>query len=324
VSEIVLGVAASHSTLMNTHWDETEDKVGAISYRDGLSEARDLIAERRPDVAVIIGSNHFRGLWLDLMPAFTFGVGDVIGSGESGTPGGPLLARPDLAHHLLEHAVASGFDPAFSGKLQVDHGITHAVQYLLRDLEVPIVPLVVNMFAPPLPRLDRCVALGRDLGAAVAEHPGDLRIAVIASGGLSHALPWPDWRDPKTDDDAFMVEAWLHSRENWAEYDPRRREIILASDPWLNEGFDRDVLDRLSQGTMEELVGLEGTLAEVAGNGANELRSWLMMAAACGFAPGRPVAYAAMPEWRTGMAIGVIGSPSTVATTPALHERQRA
>lgn len=309
MSEIVVGIAASHSTLMNTHWDVTEDRAGAEAYRDGLSAARDLVAAAEPDVTLVVGSNHFRGLWLDLMPSFTLGVGEVVASGESGTPEGPLRTEPEFAHHLLEQSVHEGFDLAFSGRLQVDHGISHAVQYVLAGLDVPITPLIVNMFAPPLPRLDRCVALGRTLGRVIHDHDGDLRVAVIASGGLSHALPWPDWRQPNDDDDEFMVRAWLNGRENWADYDQRRREIILKADPWLNEDFDEDVLDRLAAGTLEELVALDGTLAEVAGNGANELRSWLMMAAACGFAPGRPIAYAPMPEWRTGMAVGAIDRP---------------
>lgn len=313
MSTVVVGIAASHSTLMNTHWEETEDTAGAEAYRDGLVAAREAVASAEPDVALVVGSNHFRGLWLDLMPSFTLGVGDVVASGESGTPKGPLPINPDFAHHLLAKSIDAGFDLAFSGRLQVDHGISHAVQYILHGLHVPVTPLIVNMFAPPLPRLDRCVALGETLGRAIADHGGDLRVAVIASGGLSHALPWPDWRAPRDDDDAFMVQAWMDGRDNWADYDKRRREIILKAEPWLNEDFDRDVLEHLGAGTLRELVALDGRLTELAGNGANELRSWLIMAATCGFAPGRRIAYAPMPEWRTGMAVGAIDTPASPA-----------
>jgi 2,3-dihydroxyphenylpropionate 1,2-dioxygenase len=89
VARIVLGVGASHSTLMNTHWDQVVNVEGAERFRDGLDQARETIAAARPDVAIIIGSNHFRGFWLDLIPAFTLGVGEVIGSGEAKTPAGP-------------------------------------------------------------------------------------------------------------------------------------------------------------------------------------------------------------------------------------------
>ena len=45
------------------------------------------------------------------------------------------------------------------------------------------------------------------------------------------------------------------------------------------------------------------------GNGANELRTWIVMAAACGWSPGRTLCYSPMPEWLTGMAVAVIERP---------------
>lgn len=314
MSRIVLGVAASHSTLMNTHWDATADQEGASRYRDALGHAREAVEAAAPDLVVVVGSNHFRGLWLDLMPAFTLGVGEVIAAGESGTPKGPLSTDPDAAQRIAQHLVDARFDIAFSGKMQVDHGISHAVQYLLPGTDAPVLPLIVNMFAPPLPRLDRCEALGRELAAAVAALAGDRRVAVIASGGLSHALPWPDWRAPVSEDDAFMVEAFLDGRENWSDYDARRREIIVNAEARLNEDFDHEVLGWLERGELSSLLAHQDDLADIAGNGAQELRSWLLVAAACGHAPGRALAYSPMREWLTGMGVAVIEQPRRPAS----------
>lgn len=152
MTEIVLGVGASHSTLMNTHWEETFHKDRAERFRDALAEAREDLAAARPDTVILVGSNHFRGFWLDLIPSFTIGVGECIASGESGTPKGPLPVDIPLARHLANSLVEEGgFDPAFSARLQIDHGQSHAVQYLLKDLDVELVPIVVNVFAPPYP-----------------------------------------------------------------------------------------------------------------------------------------------------------------------------
>lgn len=309
MSHIVLGVAASHSTLMNTHWDATRDLEGATRYRDALGEARQAVEAAAPDLVIVVGSNHFRGLWLDLMPAFTLGVGEVIAAGESGTPKGPLPTDPEAAQRIAQHLVDDHFDIAFSGKMQVDHGISHAVQYLLPGTDAPVIPLIVNMFAPPLPRLERCESLGRAVAAAVDALPGDRRVAMVASGGLSHALPWPDWRAPQSEDDAFMVEAFLDGRENWSDYDTRRREIILNAEARLNEDFDRKVLSWVEQGRMRELLEHQDDLADIAGNGAQELRSWLLVTAACGHAHGRALAYSPMREWLTGMGVAVIEQP---------------
>jgi 2,3-dihydroxyphenylpropionate 1,2-dioxygenase len=308
MARIVLGAGASHSTLMNTHWDQVVHADRARRFRDALSEAREAVAAARPDVAIIVGSNHFRGFWLDMIPAFTLGVGEVIGAGEAGTPKGPQPTSPAFAQTLAGELTERGTEVAISARLQIDHGQTHAIQYLLRDLDVPVVPLVINVFAAPLPRLDRCVQLGRNIADAAAAIPEDLRVVVIASGGLSHQLPWPaDWRDPQGDDEEFLVEAWLNGRGEWERYDKRRREIITAARPTIFEDFDEAFLADLEAGKLERYAAYSSADVErAAGNGGQELRTWLSMASALGFAPGRRLAYSAMPEWLTGMGVAVI------------------
>jgi 2,3-dihydroxyphenylpropionate 1,2-dioxygenase len=314
MAEIVLGVGASHSTLMNTHWDQVENVAGAERFRDALGEAHEAIAAARPDVALIVGSNHFRGFWLDLIPAFTLGVGEVVGSGEAKTPAGPQRTDPAFARRLAEDLVDRGTEVAVSARMQIDHGQTHAIQYLLRELPVPVVPLVVNVFAAPLPRLARCVELGRNIAAAVAALPEGRRVLVIASGGLSHRLPWPaDWRAPDGEDEEFLVEAWLNGRGDWQRYDARRRSIITAARPKIFTEFDERFLTDLEHGALAGYAGLTTPeLEAAAGNGGQELRTWLIMAAALGFAPGRALAYAPMPEWLTGMGVAVIEPEAAV------------
>jgi 2,3-dihydroxyphenylpropionate 1,2-dioxygenase len=273
-----------------------------------LAAARDRIAEARPDVVVVVGSNHFRGFWLDLIPSFTLGVGEVVASGESGTPKGPQKTDPAFAHDLATYLVESGSEVAISARLQIDHGQSHAIQYLLDGLDVPIVPLVVNVFAQPLPTLQRCADLGRRLAEAIEAHADGRKVAVIASGGLSHQLPWPsDWADPQGDDEEFMVDAWLNGRGEWERFDKRRREIIVAAQPCIFEDFDQRFLADLEAGRLADYLPLSTSeLEEIAGNGGQELRTWMVMASAMGFAPGKALAYAPMPEWLTGMGVAVI------------------
>jgi 2,3-dihydroxyphenylpropionate 1,2-dioxygenase len=316
MSSVVLGLAASHSTLMNTHWEEVDHLPAAHSFRDGLAAARDELAAARPDAVVIIGSNHFRGMFLDLMPAFTVGVGEVEGAGEAGTPAGPLPVDTVLARTIVDTMVDSGFDPAFSLRLTVDHGITHSLQHLVPALDVPIVPVVVNMFAPPLPSLRRCHDLGQVIGAAIAGDGEEKRVAVIASGGLSHHLPWPKWFAAFSDDDRFLVEAWLNGRESWGQYEVRRREIIRAAAPQVNEDFDRWFLGLLETGDIEHVLGRTSTeIEQEAGNGAQEIRSWVAMAGAVGPAKGTTLAYATVPQWLTGMGVAAL-HPVTAETGP--------
>lgn len=312
MSQIVAGVGASHSTLMNTDWDRVVHTGQAERFRNALAEARDFLAAASPETVVIVGSNHFRGFWLDLIPSFTLGVGEVLASGEAGTPEGPQPVDVPLARHLLSCLVDRGFDMAFSARLQIDHGQTHAIQYLLDGLDVQIVPLVVNVFAPPLPSLRRCDDLGRALAEAIRQQASTRRVAVIGSGGLSHRLPFPDWRKPASPDQEFLVEAWLNGRTRWKDYEADRRRITRAFPPGINEEFDRDLLGRFSSGAFGTLCALsDAELGQAGGNGAQEIRTWLVMAAALGHAPGRTLCYEPIPEWLTGMAVAVIPAAQT-------------
>jgi 2,3-dihydroxyphenylpropionate 1,2-dioxygenase len=319
MSTVVLGVGASHSTLMNTHWQEVDHVPAAHHFRDGLAAARDALAAARPDAVVVIGSNHFRGMFLDLMPTYTVGVGEVLGAGEAGTPHGPLPVDTELARAVVDGMVADSFDPAFSLRLTVDHGITHGLQHLVPGLDVPIVPVIINMFAPPLPPVRRCHELGQAIGRAIASDGEQKNVAVIASGGLSHRLPWPKWFAALSDDDQFLVQAWLNGRQSWGDYEVRRREIIRAASPDINEDFDRWFLGLVEAGDLGPVLDHTSERIDAeAGNGAQEIRSWVAMAGAVGAGTGRTLAYSAMPEWLTGMGVAALHPlGSTAASTTA-------
>lgn len=314
MGSVVLGIGASHTTLMNTHWHALTHVDRAERFRAALGDARAQLRDAAVDAVVIFGSNHFRGFYLDLVPAFTIGIGECIASGEAGTPGGPQSVDIPLARHIATSLLADSFDIAFSARLQVDHGIAHAIQYLLHGIDVPIVPVVVNVFAPPLPQPARCAELGAAIRRAIEAFPGR-RVAVIASGGLSHRLPWPDWRSPAGDDETFLVEAFLNGRDRWQEYEGRRREIVLkatttAGDAYrVNRAFDEAFLDLVERGGVGATLAARGDLLRDAGNGGQEIRTWLAMTGALADAPGRILAYEDIPEWLTGMAVTVLNAP---------------
>ncbi len=49
---------------MNTHWDRVEHRDRAERFRDALALAKSAVEAARPDVVLVIGSNHFRGFCL--------------------------------------------------------------------------------------------------------------------------------------------------------------------------------------------------------------------------------------------------------------------
>jgi protocatechuate 4,5-dioxygenase beta chain len=72
----------------------------------------------------------------------------------------------------------------------VDHAFTvpQALLWPGGQRTVKTVPLAVNTVQHPLPSPARCYKLGHALRRAVESYERDLRIVVIATGGLSHQL----------------------------------------------------------------------------------------------------------------------------------------
>jgi hypothetical protein len=126
-----------------------------------------------------------------------------------------------LALHLIDGLVEREFDVSALSTLAPGQHEGHAYSFIhrwyLQGAGLPIVPLFLNTYNPPnapLPR--RCVKLGGALKELIAAYPEDLRIGVIASGGLSHFA---------VDEalDRAIIEA-LRSKDNafLANLDPRR------------------------------------------------------------------------------------------------------
>ena len=56
------------------------------------------------------------------------------------------------------------------------------------DLDLPIVPIIINDLEEPMPSIHRCLAWGRLLRRAIESYPEPLRVAVLGTGGLSHSI----------------------------------------------------------------------------------------------------------------------------------------
>jgi hypothetical protein len=102
-------------------------------------------------------------------------------------------AGPDLAEHLVRTLTQAEFDIARSNRLRPEVGVGHAFSFLYRRIlpggKLPMVPIMVNTYYPPnQPTPKRCFALGRAVRRAIESWDAKKRVAVMASGGLSHVV----------------------------------------------------------------------------------------------------------------------------------------
>ena len=303
MSEVVGFVGMSHSPFATLLPPAGPDAPGARFLGDS-ARVREAVARLAPDAVVVVGPDHFHGNFYDVMPPFVLGVEEAVGFGDYGSTPGPLPVATELAWSVYQGLTIAGFDLALSYSLTVDHGIVQGYE-MVTGTAVPLVPLVVNTAAPPLPTLERCVALGRALGAAlVAGPPG--RVLVVASGGLSHWLPSNDPRDPSVVGE--KRDSLIHGRQDAQAFaaarEPKVRAMGGDPDARVNDAWDRWFLDRLTAGDLDAIteLGHDG-LEKEAGTGGHEIRAWLVGAAAVA-APLRWTSYEPVPEWITGMGSG--------------------
>lgn len=97
-----------------------------------------------------------------------------------------------LAGHIVASLTEQEFDIARCDKLRIK-GIGHAFAFLYQRLwpecDVPIVPIMLNTYYPPnQPTPRRSYALGAGVRRAIESWDGGKRVAVVASGGLSHIV----------------------------------------------------------------------------------------------------------------------------------------
>ena len=166
------------------------------------------------DIAVLLGNDQTEIYDTDtLNPAFMVFYGDAIphypANAEWQKKMGPGTAEaemghatptftqyrgcPELGQHIIETMCASEIDVAASkvwskaAKNGASHAFGHIYRQVMRDKVVPNVPVFQNTFYPPnQPSAKRAYTFGQVVAKAIASWPSDKRVAVFASGGMSH------------------------------------------------------------------------------------------------------------------------------------------
>jgi 2,3-dihydroxyphenylpropionate 1,2-dioxygenase len=310
MANVVAIGALSHSPLLNgASGNGTTPPAGVAEFRTAAGALGDCIKAAKPDLLILIGPDHFRSLFYVNMPTFCLGVGRVSGWGDWETRSGELPSNPAIARALQRALLEADFDISSSYDLPIDHGLTQPLDLCALPADLAIVPLIVNANAPPRPSLRRCFALGIALRKAIEGLPQPLRVAVIASGGLSHTPPAGDIEGGN----AETIERLIHGAARVHEDEAAREQQILAAVPALAKGinadWDRKLLARLEAGDGAALA-LELTDAAIdaeGGNGGHEIRSWFIAAGMAGKLPFHTLSYAPIPELITGMSVGAFG-----------------
>lgn len=197
MAEIVGVVGVTHNPLM---WASLHDSVPAdlVDVAANFDLLRAHVAELRPDVIVLVASDHFHMLMTSNMPAFMIGKAPRMRAGHPnesrvfGLETTMVPGAPDLGAHLLGgHDLAKEFDFAFSDEPWLDHSFLVPLLFLTPRLDIPVVPVFSNCNAPPIPVAARFAALGTYLADTITSFPPGRRVLLVGSGHLAHELGGP-------------------------------------------------------------------------------------------------------------------------------------
>jgi hypothetical protein len=204
VAAVIGGIGISHTPSMGLEYDRGIASPDGFSPRwqpwyDGTRRVAELLERLAPDHLVVVYNDHLNHFDLDNYPTLAIGVGARFRQADEGWGRRDL---PDLEGdtrwglHLTEELIGREFDLTVSQDLAIDHGVFSWLPYVFaRPSEgtgggwpVTITPIAVNMVRQPLPTGSRLRSLGRAIRASVAAFPGDDRVLVIATGGMSHQI----------------------------------------------------------------------------------------------------------------------------------------
>ena len=243
MAELVGCYAASHGPLLVRDWAKVPE-----GERERLTAAFRELGRRmnamRPDVIIEVSPDHWVNFHLENLPAVCIGVGETHdGPPEpflKSYPHREMPGHPGFAAHLVASALEQGFEPSFSYRLRLDHGFCIPLWRMELEPLPRIVPMIVNGIEPPMPSLERCLQWGGALRAAVESYPEPLRVAVLASGGLSHSIGEPTMGRIDQDFDHQCIRLFSQEKK------------------------ENDLLDYLKSALPR------------AGNGSDEVRNWLV------------------------------------------------
>lgn len=269
MARIVSIHAASHTPVMLNF----PDAIPASEREEIFTQFRALgaaIAAGRPQALVVLSDDHVHNFFLNNLPAFCIGAASSyptpvehwLKAERRVLPGEPALGAA-----LLGRLMEMDFDPALSMELTLDHGVLTPLELAGISRDIPIVPVLINCVQPPLPTMRRCHAFGAAIGDALRAYTGLERVAVLASGGLSHDLSTP------------------------------RMGMV-------NESFDQEFIRLLESGDPSTVIEHATGRVHEAGNGGEEIRMWLMAMGIAGSSPFERLYYRAVPGWYTGIGLG--------------------
>jgi gallate dioxygenase len=127
MAQIIGALASSHTPTIGfaLDRDKRDDPAWAPIF-EHFEPLRQWLADKKPDVLVIIFNDHVTSFFFDHYSAFTLGIGEkfpVADEGGGARDLAPAIGHPALARHIGQALMADEFDMSFFQDKPLDHGL---------------------------------------------------------------------------------------------------------------------------------------------------------------------------------------------------------
>ena len=198
MARLIAGVATSHVPAIAAALDG--GKAGEPYWQPlfkGYEFSKKWLAQLKPDVAIVVYNDHASAFSLEIIPTFALGCAEEFPPADEGWGPRPVpvvKGDPDLAWHIAQAVILDEFDITIVNKMPVDHGLTVPLSLMCgqpKEWPMKVIPLCVNVIQYPPPTGHRCWNFGKAIRRAVESFPGDRRVVIFGTGGMSHQLQGP-------------------------------------------------------------------------------------------------------------------------------------
>jgi 2,3-dihydroxyphenylpropionate 1,2-dioxygenase len=202
MGQIVAALGTCHTPYLFTRPpDENPQQLDTAAA--AMQDLGKVLDETKPDVIVFLGSDHVETFSVTCIPSFAIIAGSRAIARFAGREYN-LPVHREMAEDLLTRLVVDHeFDLAYSEDAELGHAFAVPFEYVIGKRNIPIVPFFTNVYVPPLPTPKRCAALGRAIAQIITARKE--RVAIVASGGMSHFPGTRKYLTPEFDFDRWLV-----------------------------------------------------------------------------------------------------------------------
>jgi len=202
MGEIVAALGTCHTPYLFTRPpDENAEQLDAAAA--AIQELGKALDETKPDVILMFGADHVETFSVTCVPTFAIVAGNRAIAKFAGREHNLPIHR-EMAEDILNKLVVDhDFDMAYSEDAELGHAFSIPFEFLIGTRDIPVIPFFTNVYVPPLPTPRRCEALGKAVAQIVKGRKE--RVAIVASGGMSHFPGTTKYTSPEFDFDRWLV-----------------------------------------------------------------------------------------------------------------------